>query len=186
MATAEPRHVVARRLLRARDTMDRCYADALDVEWLARSVHLSRAHFSRAFREAFGEPPHRYLQRRRIERAMALLRETDRAVSEISLDVGFASLGTFSRTFREVVGVPPSAYRRRSRAARDAADRARVPSCIVMRWDRPSSTFGEAAASQRDERRRHAHRHHPPPGVGLRPGRGPRLLRRQAGPRDHP
>jgi AraC-like DNA-binding protein len=96
MATS-PSHESNRWLLRVRDRMDRCYADALDVEALARSAHLSRAHFIRSFREAFGETPHRYLQRRRIERAMALLRETDRPVTEISLDVGFASLGTFGR-----------------------------------------------------------------------------------------
>lgn len=141
---AEPRHVVVRRLLRARDTMDRCYADALDVEWLASSVHLSRAHFIRSFKEAFGEPPHRYLQRRRIERAMALLRTTDRSVSEISLDVGFTSLGTFSRTFRAIVGEAPSVYRRGARATEHAAARARVPGCVTMLLDRPSSTSGEA------------------------------------------
>jgi transcriptional regulator GlxA family with amidase domain len=127
----EPRHVTNRRLLRARDTMDRCYADALDVEWLARSVALSRAHFIRSFRATFGETPHRYLQRRRIERAMALLRETDRPVTEICFEVGFASLGTFSRTFHEVVGVSPSAYRGRAEAMM-------VPGCIAMQWDRPS------------------------------------------------
>ena len=102
-----------RRLLRARDLIDRCYADALDVEALARSAHLSRAHFIRSFRAAFGETPHRYLQRRRIERAMTLLRETDRPITEICLDVGFVSLGSFSTTFAEIVGCSPSAYRQR-------------------------------------------------------------------------
>jgi len=106
---AEPAHVTNRRLLRARDRMDRSYADALDIEALARSVHLSRAHFIRSFKETFGETPHRYLQRRRLERAMALLRETERPVTEICFDVGFSSLGTFSRTFRDIVGVSPSA-----------------------------------------------------------------------------
>jgi len=138
------RHDANRRLLRARDEMDRSYADALDIEALARSVHLSRAHFIRSFRDTFGETPHRYLQRRRIERAMAFLRETDRPVSEISLDVGFLSLGTFSRTFREIVGVSPSAYREREQAAPRAAIRAGVPGCMARLWDRPSSTFGEA------------------------------------------
>jgi AraC-like DNA-binding protein len=127
-----------RRLLRARDTMDRAFADALDVEALAKSVHLSRAHFIRSFRETFGEPPHRYLQRRRIERAMALLRETDRPVTEICLDVGFASLGTFGRTFRGIVGETPTQYRARSEPRRE------VPGCVSRMWDRPSSTFGEA------------------------------------------
>lgn len=122
--------------------MDRRYAETLDVEQLAASVHMSRAHFIRSFRAAFGETPHRYLQRRRIERAMALLRETDSSVTEICFDVGLASLGTFSRTFREVVGVSPTAYRTRERER--AAARARVPNCIAMAWDRPTSTFGEA------------------------------------------
>jgi AraC-like DNA-binding protein len=118
--------------------MDRCYADALDIEWLAGSLGISRAHFIRSFRDTFGETPHRYLQRRRLERAMALLRETDRSVTEICFDVGFASLGTFSRTFREVVGESPREYRRR------AAPRRGVPGCFAMLWDRPASgTFGE-------------------------------------------
>jgi len=144
------RHDANRRLLRARDEMDRSYADALDIEALARSVHLSRAHFIRSFRDTFGETPHRYLQRRRIERAMAFLRETDRPVSEISLDVGFLSLGTFSRTFREIVGVSPSAYRTREQAAPRAAIRAGVPGCMARVWDRPSSTFGEANGAARE------------------------------------
>lgn len=127
------RHQSNRRLLGARDLIDRCYADALDIEALARSVHLSRAHFIRSFRATFGETPHRYLQRRRIERAMAMLRETDRPVTEICLEVGFASLGTFSRTFHEVVGTTPTNYRERSRSL----ERARVPSCIAMAWDLP-------------------------------------------------
>ena len=131
-----------RRLLRARDAMDRSYADALDIEALASAVHLSRAHFIRSFREAFGEPPHRYLQRRRIERAMSMLRETDLSVTEICLEVGFASLGSFSRTFRGILGTTPTAYRERSRSM----ERAGVPSCYAMAADRPSrtsSTFGE-------------------------------------------
>src|SRR5437773_10646363 len=118
---AEPRHISHRRLLRARDTIDRCYADALDIEWLARSVSLSRAHFIRSFRQTFGETPHRYLQRRRLERAMALLRETDRPVTEICLDVGFARLGTFSRSFLDVPGHSPSDSRERTQPAPRAA-----------------------------------------------------------------
>lgn len=125
--------------------MDRDYADALDIEALARSIHVSRAHFIRSFRETFGETPHRYLQRRRLERAMSMLRESDRSVTEICLDVGFTSLGTFSRTFREIVGMTPSDYRERSRAA----ERAGVPSCFEMTWDRPSSTFGEDRGAKR-------------------------------------
>jgi transcriptional regulator GlxA family with amidase domain len=125
-----------RRLLRARDAMDRGYAQPLDVRSLARVAHVSEAHFIRAFRDPFGETPHRYLQRRRVERAMALLCQTDRSVTEICFDVGFASLGTFSRTFSEIVGEPPTAYRERA----EVED---VPACFTMAWTRPSS-FGEA------------------------------------------
>src|SRR5436853_4157514 len=102
-----------RRMLRARDTMDRAFAGPLDVPALARVAYVSEAHFGRQFKETFGETPHRYLQRRRVERAMELLRETDRSVTEVCLDVGFNSPGTFSRTFRSVVGEPTSAYRTR-------------------------------------------------------------------------
>src|SRR6187401_1300978 len=100
-----------RRLLRARDAMDRAYAEPLDVRTVAAVAHVSEAHFSRSFRAVFGETPHRYLQRRRVERSMFLLRETDRRVTDVCFDVGFTSLGTFSRTFREIVGETPSGYR---------------------------------------------------------------------------
>jgi AraC-like DNA-binding protein len=100
-----------RRLLRARDAMDRAYAEPLDVPAVAAVAHVSPAHFSRSFRAVFGETPHRYLQRRRVERSMFLLRETDRSVTDICFDVGFNSLGTFSRTFRDIVGATPSSYR---------------------------------------------------------------------------
>lgn len=100
-----------RRLLRARDAMDRAYAEPLDVRAVASVAHISEAHFSRSFRAIFGETPHRYLQRRRVERSMFLLRETDRSMTDISLDVGFNSLGTFSRTFRDIVRETPSGYR---------------------------------------------------------------------------
>jgi transcriptional regulator GlxA family with amidase domain len=140
------RHVTNRILLRARDTMDREYARPLDVEALASAAGLSRAHFIRSFRAAFGETPGRYLQRRRIERAMALLRQTDRSVTEICLDVGFSSLGTFSRTFGDVLGMSPSAYRERTRALA----RVHVPSCFAMKYNRPSSTFGEAGRRLRE------------------------------------
>ena len=140
---ASPCHDSNRRLLRARDAMDRSYADALDIEAVAGSVHLSRAHFIRSFRQTFDETPHRYLQRRRIERAMSLLRETDRRVTEICLDVGFTSLGTFSRTFHDIVGTSPRIYREREQAAPRAAIRAGVPGCMAAIWDRPSSTLGE-------------------------------------------
>ncbi len=124
-----------RRMLRARDTMDRAYAQPLDVPALARVAHVSPAHFSRQFRATFAETPHRYLQRRRVERAMELLRDTDRPVTEICLDVGFASLGTFSRTFRVVVGESPSRYRARF-AGEGAA--LRIPACWAMAWMRPA------------------------------------------------
>ena len=97
-----------RRLLRARDAMDGSYARPLDIAALARIAHVSEAHFIRTFRATFGETPHRYLQRRRVERAMFLLVQTDRSVTEICLDVGFTSLGTFSRTFRAIVGESPT------------------------------------------------------------------------------
>ena len=100
-----------RRLLRARDAMDRAYAEPLNVRAVAAVAYLSEAHFIRSFRAVFGETPHRYLQRRRVERAMFLLRETDRSVTDICMDVGFTSLGTFSRTFREILGATPSGYR---------------------------------------------------------------------------
>jgi AraC-like DNA-binding protein len=92
--------------------MDRAYAEPLDVRAVAAVAHVSEAHFSRCFRATFGETPHRYLQRRRVERSMFLLRETDRSVTDVCLDVGFTSLGTFSRTFHEIVGETPTAYRR--------------------------------------------------------------------------
>jgi transcriptional regulator GlxA family with amidase domain len=128
-----------RRMLRARDAMDRTYAQPLDIPSLAKIAIVSEAHFIRTFRATFGETPHRYLQRRRVERSMFLLRETTRSVTDICMDVGFTSLGTFSRTFREVVGESPREYRRRgpSRA---------VPTCFTMAWTRPSS-FGQAATA---------------------------------------
>ncbi len=124
-----------RRMLRTRDAMDRAFAQPLDVPALARLAHTSTAHFSRQFRATFGETPHRYLQRRRVERAMELLRETDRPVTDICLDVGFNSLGTFSRTFGSVVGESPSAYRARFTGAGVALS---VPACWAMAWTRPA------------------------------------------------
>jgi AraC-like DNA-binding protein len=132
-----------RRMLRARDTMDRAFARPLDVAALARVAHVSTAHFSRQFRATFGEPPHRYLQRRRVERAMELLRETESPVTEICLNVGFNSLGTFSRTFSAIVGEPPSAYRAR---CHDSGAARPVPTCWAMAWTRPA---GEGAVTSR-------------------------------------
>ena len=133
-----------RRLLRARDAMDRAYAQPLDVDELAGIACVSRAHFIRTFKHAFGETPHRYLQRRRVERAMALLVSTDRSITDICMSVGFSSLGTFSRTFREIVGESPKDYR----AAHLGVDR--VPTHFSMAWTRPSemsSSFGEEPGS---------------------------------------
>src|SRR3954454_2408306 len=130
-----------RRMLRARDAMDRRYAEPLDIASLARIPYVSEAHFIRTFRATFGETPHRYLQRRRVERAMFLLRATTDSVADICLDVGFTSLGTFSRTFRAIVGATPSEYRRNGSAPP-------VPTCFTMAWSRPSS-FGEAKAPDR-------------------------------------
>ncbi|GLY23434.1 AraC family transcriptional regulator [Micromonospora sp. NBRC 101691] len=124
-----------RAMLRARDAMDRSYAEPLDIPTLARVAHVSEAHFIRTFRATFGETPHRYLQRRRVERAMSLLIESDRDVTEICHAVGFSSLGTFSRTFREIVGQSPTAFRARRSPA------GAVPSCFTKAWTRPSS-FG--------------------------------------------
>ncbi len=127
-----------RRLLRARDTMDRHFAEPLDVPALAAVAIMSSAHFIREFRRVFGETPHRYLQRRRVERAMFLLRTTDAPVGEICFAVGFTSIGTFGRTFTDIVGCSPSRYR----AAADGAIEPNSGS-FIMRWGRPS-TFGEA------------------------------------------
>ena len=115
--------------------MDRAFAQPLDVPALARVAHTSPAHFSREFRATFGETPHRYLQRRRVERAMELLRETERPVTEICFDVGWGSLGTFSRTFRAIVGESPSSYRARFLTGGPAL---RVPACWAMAWMRPA------------------------------------------------
>ncbi|MFJ2647651.1 helix-turn-helix domain-containing protein [Streptomyces sp. NPDC087420] len=125
-----------RRMLRARDAMDHAYARPLDVPTLARIALVSEAHFTRTFRATFGETPHRYLQRRRVERAMFLLRDTDRSVTDICFQVGFGSPGTFSRTFRDIVGRPPRTYRKEARGATAGPG---VPTCFTMAWTRPSA-----------------------------------------------
>jgi AraC-like DNA-binding protein len=119
-------------LRRARDRMDREYAQPLDVEALARGVHMSAGHFSRAFRLAYGESPYGYLMTRRIERAMALLRRGDLSVTEVCFEVGCASLGTFSSRFTQLVGMPPSAYRQHAASAT-----AGMPSCVSKQVTRP-------------------------------------------------
>lgn len=134
------RETTNRLLLRARDAVDVGYRQPLDIKALAAIACMSPAHFIRSFKAAFGETPHRYLQRRRVERAMERLRRTDLPVSDIGAEVGWASLATFSRTFREVVGCTPTAYR----AVTGGAPDGRVPTCFVKAWTRPaaSSTSG--------------------------------------------
>ncbi|WDZ87359.1 helix-turn-helix transcriptional regulator [Micromonospora cathayae] len=130
--TPEQRLTDLARLRRVRDRIDREYAQPLDVEALARGVHMSAGHLSRQFRLAYGESPYGYLMTRRIERAMALLRRGDLSVTEVCFAVGCASLGTFSSRFTELVGVPPSVYRRQ--AADEAAG---IPSCLAKQVTRP-------------------------------------------------
>jgi AraC-like DNA-binding protein len=120
------------RLRRVRDRIDREYAQPLDVEALARGVHMSSGHLSRQFREAYGESPYSYLMTRRIERAMALLRRGDLSVTEVCFEVGCSSLGTFSTRFSELVGMPPSAYREQF-----AEVTAEMPSCETKKVTRP-------------------------------------------------
>lgn len=138
--TGNARYDLNRRLLRARDAIDRSYAEPLDIAALACVAYMSKANFIRSFHKTFGEPPHRYLQRRRIERAMALLRHSDRAVTDICHAVGSTSMGTFSRTFRYIVGTSPSEYRLAGTPSPGP------PTCFIMAWTRPSS-FGEAQPS---------------------------------------
>jgi AraC-like DNA-binding protein len=119
-------------LRRARDRIDREYAQPLDVDALARGAHMSAGHFSREFRRAYGESPYSYLMTRRVERAMALLRGGDLTVTEVCFAVGCSSLGTFSTRFTELVGVPPSVYRRQATRAT-----AGMPPCVAKQVTRP-------------------------------------------------
>jgi AraC-like DNA-binding protein len=131
-----------RHLLRAKDLMDARYREPLDVPTLARAAHLSPAHFSREFRRVFGETPHQYLLTRRLERAAAMLRNTDHSVADICFEVGLASVGSFTTSFRRAYGISPTAYR----AAHPPAARARVPTCVLQAYARPvSSSFREDA-----------------------------------------
>jgi transcriptional regulator GlxA family with amidase domain len=120
------------RLRRVRDRMDREYAQPLDVEALARGVHMSAGHLSREFKLAYGESPYSYLMTRRIERAMALLRRGDLSVTEVCFAVGCTSLGTFSTRFTELVGVPPSVYRREAAGVTEG-----MPPCLAKQVTRP-------------------------------------------------
>ena len=131
----------ARHLLRAKDLADARYSEPVGVDDLARAAGLSRAHFSREFRAAFGESPHSYLLTRRMERAAALLRTTDRSVTDICVSVGLASIGSFTSSFKRTYGMTPTAYRE---SFPPAAASALVPACVVRFFGRPQhSTFEE-------------------------------------------
>jgi AraC-like DNA-binding protein len=142
---AAPAVPLSRHLLRVRDLIDRAYSSDLDVPALARSAHVSEAHFSRSFRAAFGQTPHRYLLSRRMERAKALLRRDDLSVTDVCLAVGFSSLGSFSTQFRRFVGTSPTAYR--EHGAHDGL--ARVPGCLVKRFTRPAAPEPRSAGLEK-------------------------------------
>ena len=138
----------ARHLLRAKDLADARYSEPLGVDELARAAGLSRAHFSREFRRAFGESPHAYLLTRRLERAAALLRNTDSSVVEICFAVGLQSLGSFTTSFTRTYGVSPTAYRA---AFPPAADHALIPACVLRAYGRPQRrTFREDSAAAQE------------------------------------
>ena len=148
-ARAGLRHVTpvppARHLLRARDLVDARYRERLDVPTLARAAHLSPAHFSREFRRAFGESPHQYLLTRRLERAAALLRSTDRSVADVCLAVGLRSVGSFTTSFGRIFGLSPTAYRA---SYPPAATRARIPTCVLRAYARPHPAVFEKTVAQ--------------------------------------
>jgi len=136
-----------RRLLRAKDRMDAASHEAWPVRRLAQVSGVSEAHFARSFKQAFGVPPHRYLLTRRIERATALLRDTELSITEIAFHTGWESLGTFGRTFRDITGESPSAIRARARAM--AQELNRVPACIVSAAHRPDLTIAVSEKRRR-------------------------------------
>jgi transcriptional regulator GlxA family with amidase domain len=136
-----------RRLLRAKDRMDAASHEHWPVQRLARVSGVSEAHFARSFKQAFGVPPHRYLLTRRIERATALLRDTDLSITEIAFHTGWESLGTFGRTFRDITGESPSAMRARARGA--ALELGCVPACIVSAAHRPDLTIAVSEKRRR-------------------------------------
>jgi AraC-like DNA-binding protein len=137
----------ARHLLRAKDLADARYFEPLGVDDLAGAAGLSRAHFSREFRRAFGESPHAYLLTRRLERAAALLRTTDHSVAEICLSVGLHSVGSFTTSFTRTYGMSPTAYRA---TFPPAVHRARIPTCVIRAYGRPQRrTFREDSRAAR-------------------------------------
>ena len=131
--------LLLRRLLRAKDRMDAASHEEWPVQRLARVSRVSQAHFARSFKDAFGVPPHRYLLTRRIERATALLRDTDVPITDIAFQTGWSSLGTFGRTFRDVTGESPGEFRARVQSERHAL--AQVPGCLVAASHRPDLTI---------------------------------------------
>ena len=136
----------ARHLLRAKDLMDARYREPLAVAELARAARLSPAHFSREFKRAFGETPHQYLLTRRLERAAELLRNTDRSVADVCFAVGLASVGSFTTSFKRAFGMTPTAYRA---SYPPASRQARVPTCVLLAWSRPNSSFREDSPAGR-------------------------------------
>jgi AraC-like DNA-binding protein len=135
-----------RRLLRAKDRMDAASHEDWPVQRLARVSRVSEAHFARSFKQAFGVPPHRYLLTRRIERATAMLRDTDRPITEIAFDTGWESLGTFGRTIRDVTGESPGAIRARG----TAGELGRVPTCFVSAAHRPDLRIAVSEKRRRE------------------------------------
>ncbi len=146
MASQDP--ALLRRLLRAKDRMDAASEEDWPVERLADVSGISEAHFARSFKEAFGAPPHRYLLTRRIERAKALLRDTDAPIIEIALQTGWSSLGTFGRVFRVVAGESPSELRARERASANQLDQ--VPHCFVSAAYRPDLKIAVSEKRRRE------------------------------------
>jgi transcriptional regulator GlxA family with amidase domain len=138
-----------RRLLRAKDRMDAASHEEWPVPRLARVSGVSEAHFARSFKEAFGVPPHRYLLTRRIERATALLRETDLSITDIAFQTGWGSLGTFGRTFRDVTGQSPGELRARERAAPRAPEQ--VPACYLSAAHRPDLRIAVSEKRRQEE-----------------------------------
>jgi transcriptional regulator GlxA family with amidase domain len=137
-----------RRLLRAKDRMDAASHEAWPVKRLAKVSGVSEAHFARCFKDAFGLPPHRYLLTRRIERATALLRDTDAPITDIAFQTGWSSLGTFGRTFRDITGLSPGEWRESDQAALHALDR--VPACFVSAARRPGLISAVSEKRRRD------------------------------------